>query len=85
MFSWFEGHFAANLLRVLIDRAHAAPELPDLTDAQREAFVSGIPMGCLGTAADIAGAVAFLASDDALNITGQEIKVDGGITLRTGN
>lgn len=53
----------------------------ELTEQQRAAFVSGIPMGCLGTAEDIAGAVAFLASDDAGYITGQVIAVDGGMVL----
>ena len=38
VFSFCEGHFAANLLRVLIDRAHAHPDLPDLTDEQTEAL-----------------------------------------------
>ena len=38
VFSFCEGHFAANLLRVLIDRAHAHPDLPDLTPAQTEAL-----------------------------------------------
>ena len=38
VFSITQGHFACNLLRVLIERAHAAPELPDLTDLQREAL-----------------------------------------------
>lgn len=38
VFSFFEGHFAANLLRVLIERAHAHPELPALSDIQREAL-----------------------------------------------
>lgn len=38
VFSFCEGHFAANLLRVLIDRAHAHPELPDLTAEQIEAL-----------------------------------------------
>ncbi len=38
VFSFCEGHFAANLLRVLIDRAHAHPDLPDLTDQQVEAL-----------------------------------------------
>jgi 3-oxoacyl-[acyl-carrier protein] reductase len=40
-----------------------------------------IPLGRLGTPADIAGAVAFLASDDAAYITGTTIVVDGGQTL----
>lgn len=40
-----------------------------------------IPMGRLGTASDIAAAVAFLASDGAAYITGTTIVVDGGQTL----
>lgn len=38
IFSFETGHFAASLLRVLIDRAYAMPELPDMTDLQREAL-----------------------------------------------
>jgi NAD(P)-dependent dehydrogenase (short-subunit alcohol dehydrogenase family) len=40
------------------------------------------PAGRLGTAADIANAVVFLASDDAAFMTGSEIVVDGGMTAR---
>lgn len=39
-------------------------------------------VGRLGVPADIAGAVAFAASDDAGFLTGQSIVVDGGITAR---
>ncbi len=53
----------------------------DLSDQQREAFKSGIPMGMLGTPEDVAGAVGFLASGDASYITGQVICVDGGMVL----
>ena len=38
IFSFFEGNFAANFLRVLIDRADANPTLPNMTDAQKEAL-----------------------------------------------
>ncbi len=38
IFSFFQGHFAAAYLRVLIDRAYEMPELPDMTDEQREAL-----------------------------------------------
>ena len=41
-----------------------------------------IPMGRTQTAEDIGKAVAFLASDDAANITGQCLHVDGGVILR---
>jgi 3-oxoacyl-[acyl-carrier protein] reductase len=38
-----------------------------------------VPLGRVGYPADIAGAVAFLASDDASYITGQVLYVDGGM------
>lgn len=43
-----------------------------------------VPMGRQGTGWDIAHAVLFLASDEANYITGQEIVVDGGLTVSTG-
>jgi len=40
-----------------------------------------VPLGRLGKPEDIAGAVLFLASDDADFITGQTISVSGGLTM----
>ena len=63
------------------------PELRDMEP--REIFLAAVkraaPLGREQTPEDIGKLVCFLASDDAMNITGQEIKVDGGITLRTGS
>lgn len=48
----------------------------------REAEVAaGYPLQRLGVPADIAGPVAFLASDDAAWVTGQTLTVDGGLLL----
>ena len=44
----------------------------------REAFRRAIPMGRLGEADDLAGAVLFFASDDASFVTGTSLAVDGG-------
>ena len=46
-----------------------------------EMVANHIPLGRAGTADEMAGVCAFLASDDAAYITGQTIFVDGGLTL----
>ena len=38
IFSFYNGHFAANFLRVLIERAYSNPDLPEMTNLQREAL-----------------------------------------------
>jgi 2-hydroxycyclohexanecarboxyl-CoA dehydrogenase len=45
------------------------------------ALEHAIPMGRLGRPADVAPAVAFLASDEAGFITGQTVSVSGGLTM----
>ena len=50
-----------------------------LTDEGREEWASQIPLGRLGTPADIASAVCFLASDEASYITGHVLAVNGGM------
>ncbi len=50
-----------------------------LAEDVRKAYVSAIPLGRLGSAQDVADAVAFLASDKAAYITGQVIAVNGGL------
>jgi 2-hydroxycyclohexanecarboxyl-CoA dehydrogenase len=47
----------------------------------REAYTRAVPVGRLGKPDDIAGAVLFLASDDAEFITGQTLSVSGGLTM----
>jgi len=59
-----------------------------IVEHRSQAFIKNmeeaVPLGRLGTPADIAGAVLFLASDDASYITGTTIIVDGGQTLPEG-
>ena len=61
------------------------PLLDDMTDAGGEkmidALVRAVPMRRLGEPADVAAAVAFLASDRASYITGQTLSVSGGLTM----
>ncbi len=52
-----------------------------LDDTQRAALVGQIPLGRLGSAADVAGAVVFLASDAAAYITGCTLHVNGGMHM----
>lgn len=44
-------------------------------------YLSRIPLGRFGSVDDVASVVAFLASDDAAYITGQVIRIDGGMVM----
>jgi 3-oxoacyl-[acyl-carrier protein] reductase len=52
-----------------------------LTEEQRAAMTSQIPLGRAGTDRDIAAAVAFLASEEAGYITGHTLDVNGGMYM----
>src|ERR1700751_6396198 len=56
-----------------------------MTDVLSEEFkqtaVKQIPLGRVGSTEDVAGAVAFLASDDASYITGHVLSVNGGMLM----
>ena len=51
----------------------------DLPPAQRDALLAQTALGRLGTPADVAGAVSFLASDAAAYVTGETLHVNGGL------
>ncbi len=53
----------------------------DLPDAMREFVTQNAPLGRLGSPADIASVIVFLASPAASYMTGQTLTVDGGLTL----
>jgi 3-oxoacyl-[acyl-carrier protein] reductase len=52
-----------------------------ITDKAQADWTASIPLGGPGTAADVAAAVCFLASDEAGYITGQVLAVNGGMYM----
>jgi NAD(P)-dependent dehydrogenase (short-subunit alcohol dehydrogenase family) len=71
----FADRYAADNVRmnnVLPGFIDSLPEKPGVADR--------IPMGRYGRTEEVAETIAFLASDGAGYITGQNIRVDGGIT-----
>jgi 3-oxoacyl-[acyl-carrier protein] reductase len=52
-----------------------------LNDDQRERLMAAIPVDRFGEPADVAAAVAFLASEEAAYITGQTLHVTGGLAM----
>lgn len=57
------------------DMTHVLPEV------QKEALLSQVPLGRLGSAEEVAGAVAFLASEEASYVTGTTLHVNGGMYM----
>ncbi len=60
-------------------RNTVASQFADDLDTARRARDRQVPLGRMGTAWEVADAVAFLASDEAAYITGTELVVDGGL------
>jgi 3-oxoacyl-[acyl-carrier protein] reductase len=52
-----------------------------LSEAQRQQLLGRIPAGQLGSGADVAAAVVYLASAEAAYVTGQTLHVNGGMTM----
>jgi len=58
-----------------------SPMTDVLNEAQHEATLSRIPAGRLGTGAEIAAGVAYLASAEAGYVTGQTLHINGGMAM----
>lgn len=71
----FADKYAADNLRMNNVLPGFIDSLPE-TEARR----ARIPMGRYGTASEVAAAIAYLASEEAAYITGQNIRIDGGLT-----
>ncbi len=52
-----------------------------LNEAQRAALLARIPAGRMGTVADVAAAVVYLASEEAAYVNGQTLHVNGGMAM----
>ena len=68
---------------VMVENVHKKLEHapPGLGRAQRQEIMRMVAVGRTGTAADVAPAVVFLASDEAAYITGHVLTVDGGLVM----
>ena len=52
-----------------------------LSEANKEAMLKAVPLGRTGTAREIAAACVYLASDEAAYVTGQVLRVNGGMQM----
>ena len=57
------------------------PMTDTLSEEQREKLIQAIPSKRLGSAADVAACVIFLAGPEAAYVTGQTLHVNGGMAM----
>ncbi|MFB3926022.1 MAG: 3-oxoacyl-[acyl-carrier-protein] reductase [Syntrophales bacterium] len=56
-------------------------DMTEALEAEKEAVRKAVPLARLGCPDDVAGVVLFLASEDARYITGQVVRVNGGLYM----
>jgi len=59
----------------------ASPMTDPLSDAVKQALLERIPLGRMGTDAEVAAAIVFLASNEAAYITGAVLDINGGLRM----
>jgi 3-oxoacyl-[acyl-carrier protein] reductase len=59
----------------------ATPMTDKLNEKQREAILTRVPAGRLGSSEDVAAAIVYLASNEAAYVTGQTLHVNGGMAM----
>jgi 3-oxoacyl-[acyl-carrier protein] reductase len=52
-----------------------------LSEQQRARLLERVPLGRLGSTADVAAAVGYLVSEEAAYVTGQTLHVNGGMAM----
>ena len=74
---------AANGIRVntIVPGPTNTPMMADIPDDWMQSMLKAIPLGRMGETDEIARVAAFLASDDAAFITGQNLAVNGGMAF----
>ncbi len=72
-----------NAVAPSLTSSEATAEL-EKSDAVMGAFVDRLPIGRAATPAEVAGVIAFLASEDAVFVNGVVLPVDGGVSASNG-
>ena len=78
-FGGFGGGFQPAVLREL--GYDTVIEELQLTEEQQAKVLEGIPLGRMASGREIAHAAVFLASDAAAYITGEVLRIDGGLAM----
>jgi 3-oxoacyl-[acyl-carrier protein] reductase len=52
-----------------------------LSEEQRARILERVPIGRLGSGAEVAAAIGYLVSDEAAYVTGQTLHVNGGMAM----
>jgi NAD(P)-dependent dehydrogenase (short-subunit alcohol dehydrogenase family) len=82
--AWEEGHHGIRVNAICPGPIGSKRMLATISDEELDAYNRACALGRIGTAAELAEAILFLASDQASFVTGAALVADGGLTARTG-